>query len=70
MEFESQKQSNPTVEELAKEELFQEARRGYFGDYSRTMLRELKKPYDEMSQHAQYVLNQRVSIIASLEGKA
>ena len=56
-----------TVEEQARMELSEEARLGYFGNYSNSLLQQLKLSKDNMSERAAVILGERMRAIRKLE---
>ena len=58
-----------TVEELARRELMDEARFGYFAGYSNSLLNELRKPVEKMAPRAACILQKRMEMLEKLEGE-
>ena len=58
-----------TVEELARRELMDEARFGYFAEYSNVLLRELYLPLDKMSKRAYGILKKRIEMLEKSAGE-
>lgn len=56
-----------TARELAIQEIMDEAREGYFGAKSLEILRQMHRPYEQMSNIAKRAVDARANVIQSYD---